>query len=246
MALKGLDYYKFTPKTNCGECGCPTCMAFGMKIAQGGTTIDKCPYIKQSDLAELKKFGLQKSELDPLKIKLRIVWLFLASYGWDTKTNNISDECDKQFVYLKHELGVYDDTSSLEASCRQYIAIWDENNFKVDIICNEINRYIKTLPVLDSLQIIILLISLANADESYSTIKTKNLRKILRLCSSDEFLSDITDSAETFIALTEYKTWIETNVGSDWANSQIKATLLAELEKNQNDMIESFNDLVAL
>ncbi|MDR1147936.1 MAG: acetyl-CoA synthase subunit gamma, partial [Spirochaetaceae bacterium] len=55
MALKGLDYFKFTPKTNCKECGCPTCMAFAMKVAQGGTTIDKCPHIKPEDLAKLSE-----------------------------------------------------------------------------------------------------------------------------------------------------------------------------------------------
>lgn len=55
MALKGLDYFKFTPKTNCKECGCPTCMAFSMKVAQGGITIDKCAYIKPEDLAKLSE-----------------------------------------------------------------------------------------------------------------------------------------------------------------------------------------------
>ena len=42
MALKGLDIFKLTPKTNCKECGNPTCMAFAMKVAQGALTIDKC------------------------------------------------------------------------------------------------------------------------------------------------------------------------------------------------------------
>ena len=27
MALKGLDIFKLSPKKNCKECGCPTCMA---------------------------------------------------------------------------------------------------------------------------------------------------------------------------------------------------------------------------
>ena len=26
MALKGLDIFKLSPKKNCKECGCPTCM----------------------------------------------------------------------------------------------------------------------------------------------------------------------------------------------------------------------------
>jgi len=45
MALKGLDIFKLTPKTNCKECGNPTCMAFSMKVAQGSLTLDKCPHL---------------------------------------------------------------------------------------------------------------------------------------------------------------------------------------------------------
>ena len=43
VALKGLDIFKLTPKTNCKECGSPTCMAFAMKVAQGAVDIAKCP-----------------------------------------------------------------------------------------------------------------------------------------------------------------------------------------------------------
>ena len=42
MALKGLDIFKLTPKTNCKECGSPTCMAFAMKVAQGAVELSKC------------------------------------------------------------------------------------------------------------------------------------------------------------------------------------------------------------
>ena len=47
MALKGLDIFKLSPKTNCKECGFPTCMAFCMKVAQGALPIDKCPHMSQ-------------------------------------------------------------------------------------------------------------------------------------------------------------------------------------------------------
>ena len=33
MALTGLEIYKQLPKTNCRDCGVPTCLAFAMKIA---------------------------------------------------------------------------------------------------------------------------------------------------------------------------------------------------------------------
>jgi len=55
MALKGLDIFKFTPKTNCKDCGSPTCMAFAMKVAQGGITLDKCPHISPEAMEKLSE-----------------------------------------------------------------------------------------------------------------------------------------------------------------------------------------------
>ena len=34
MALSGVQIYKFLPKTNCKECGFPTCLSFAMKLAK--------------------------------------------------------------------------------------------------------------------------------------------------------------------------------------------------------------------
>ena len=48
MALTGLDIYKLLPKTNCKECGFPTCLAFAMKLAQKGTELNKCPYVSEA------------------------------------------------------------------------------------------------------------------------------------------------------------------------------------------------------
>lgn len=55
MALKGLDIFKLTPKTNCKECGNPTCMAFSMKVAQGALSLDKCPHLSEEALAQLSE-----------------------------------------------------------------------------------------------------------------------------------------------------------------------------------------------
>jgi len=53
MALKGLDIFKLTPKTNCKDCGNPTCMAFAMKVAQGAVSLDKCPHMSPEALETL-------------------------------------------------------------------------------------------------------------------------------------------------------------------------------------------------
>ena len=44
VALSGLDIFKLLPKTNCGDCGVPTCMAFAMKLAQKKAELSACPH----------------------------------------------------------------------------------------------------------------------------------------------------------------------------------------------------------
>ena len=53
MALKGLDIFKLTPRTNCKECGNPTCMAFAMKVAQGTAQIEQCTHMSADALETL-------------------------------------------------------------------------------------------------------------------------------------------------------------------------------------------------
>ena len=55
MALKGLDIFKLTPKTNCKDCGNPTCMAFAMKVASGAIPIEKCPHMSAEALSTLSE-----------------------------------------------------------------------------------------------------------------------------------------------------------------------------------------------
>jgi acetyl-CoA decarbonylase/synthase complex subunit gamma len=44
MALSGLEIFKLLPKTNCKECGHPTCLAFAMALAQKKVSLDVCPH----------------------------------------------------------------------------------------------------------------------------------------------------------------------------------------------------------
>ncbi len=45
MGLTGIQIFKLLPKTNCGECGVPTCLAFAMNLAAGKAELDSCPYV---------------------------------------------------------------------------------------------------------------------------------------------------------------------------------------------------------
>ncbi len=55
MALTGIQIFKMLPKKNCKECGCPTCMAFSMKVAQGALKIDACPHASQEVIDALSE-----------------------------------------------------------------------------------------------------------------------------------------------------------------------------------------------
>ena len=54
MALSGLEIYKQLPKTNCKDCGFPTCLAFAMKMAGGQVPLDKCPHVTAEAKAALE------------------------------------------------------------------------------------------------------------------------------------------------------------------------------------------------
>jgi acetyl-CoA decarbonylase/synthase complex subunit gamma len=53
MALTGLEIFKKLPKTNCKDCGFPTCLAFAMKLAAGEMSLDACPHVTEAVKAEL-------------------------------------------------------------------------------------------------------------------------------------------------------------------------------------------------
>jgi len=53
MALTGIQIYKMLPQTNCGDCGVPTCLAFGMKLAASQAELSACPHVSEEAKAEL-------------------------------------------------------------------------------------------------------------------------------------------------------------------------------------------------
>lgn len=73
MALTGIQIFKLLPKTNCGECGVPTCLAFAMNLAAGKAELDACPYVSDEAREQLSeasappirpvKFGSGDTEL---------------------------------------------------------------------------------------------------------------------------------------------------------------------------------------
>jgi acetyl-CoA decarbonylase/synthase complex subunit gamma len=55
MALTGIQIFKLLPKTNCKECGVPTCLAFAMNLASGKAELDACPYVSDEAREKLSE-----------------------------------------------------------------------------------------------------------------------------------------------------------------------------------------------
>lgn len=55
MALSGMQIYKLLPRTNCKECGYPTCLAFAMKLAAKQAELSACPYVSEESKARLEE-----------------------------------------------------------------------------------------------------------------------------------------------------------------------------------------------
>jgi len=101
MALTGLQIYKLLPRTNCGECGPPTCLAFAMQLAQKKATLDACPYV--SDEA---KAALEGASAPPIR---------LVKIGTDGNELAIGNET----VLFRHE-------ETFHHPCGIAVAITDE------------------------------------------------------------------------------------------------------------------------
>ncbi len=66
MGLSGLEIFKKLPKTNCKDCGFPTCLAFAMQIAAGKVELDRCPHLSD----EVKKELAEASQPPILKVEV--------------------------------------------------------------------------------------------------------------------------------------------------------------------------------
>jgi acetyl-CoA decarbonylase/synthase complex subunit gamma len=92
MALTGIQIYKYLPKTNCGECGAPTCLAFAMKLAGKKAELAECPYVSDEG-----KSALGEASAPPIR---------LVCLG--TGANRI--ELGNETVLFRHEQTFYHPT----------------------------------------------------------------------------------------------------------------------------------------
>ena len=63
MALTAMAIYKNLPKTNCGDCKFPTCMAFAMQVAAKQKPLTDCPH-----LSDAAKGEFSEASAPPMKL----------------------------------------------------------------------------------------------------------------------------------------------------------------------------------
>jgi acetyl-CoA decarbonylase/synthase complex subunit gamma len=69
MALTGIEIFKMLAKTNCKECGFPTCLAFAMALASGKAELSACPYV--SEEAQEKLAAASAPPIRPIKLQMK-------------------------------------------------------------------------------------------------------------------------------------------------------------------------------
>ena len=85
MALSGLDIYKLLPKTNCRQCGFPTCLAFALSLAKKAIVLEKCPFV-----GDQAKAALEAQSQPPIR---------LITFGDDANKVEVGNET----VLFRHE-----------------------------------------------------------------------------------------------------------------------------------------------
>ena len=60
---KVIEILRLLPKTNCRECGQPTCIVFASQVAEGGRGPDNCPPLSQDNKQKLTEY-LGQFQLD--------------------------------------------------------------------------------------------------------------------------------------------------------------------------------------
>jgi len=70
-----MEIYKLLPKTNCRECGLPSCMSFAVKMLKNEVHLDDCPVLKKPEhIANRAKLGEMVAEMGGAKETKLIIY----------------------------------------------------------------------------------------------------------------------------------------------------------------------------
>lgn len=87
MALSVVDIYqKILPKTNCGDCGHPSCLAFSSMVVSEKLPLNRCPHIEAALMASAQ------AELDGQHADGKWLKRDLAADGFEAEVKLLFDE----------------------------------------------------------------------------------------------------------------------------------------------------------
>jgi acetyl-CoA decarbonylase/synthase complex subunit gamma len=86
--LTGIEIYKLLPRTNCGDCGFPTCMAFAMQVAAKKAPLDQCPHV-----SEEAKAALGEAQAPPM----RTVTIGAGEHAWSVGGETVLFRHEEKF-----------------------------------------------------------------------------------------------------------------------------------------------------
>ena len=114
MGLTGLEIYRHLPKTNCKECGLPTCLAFAMALASAKASLDTCPYVTDE-----AKAALDSASAPPIKMVKVGVGDHIVELGEETEIFRH----DKRFFHPTGIAVLISDTDDAAAKAEKFDAL---------------------------------------------------------------------------------------------------------------------------
>jgi acetyl-CoA decarbonylase/synthase complex subunit gamma len=132
MPISGSQIVKMLPgRRPCKDCGFPTCFAFAMKLASGGATVDKCPYLSEEVKAKL---------LDALAPPIKLVTIGSGENAVKIGNEEVIYRHEKTFI---HSPGIAllisdrEDDAKIEERIRKIRELqfpWVGVNLKADLL----------------------------------------------------------------------------------------------------------------
>ena len=108
--LTGIEIYKHLPKTNCGDCNFPTCMAFAMQVAAKKVGLEQCPHVSAQ-----AKAALSEAQAPPM----RTITIGAGDHAFKIGGETVLFRHDEKFHHpTAIAIRVRDDLSETEMSQR--------------------------------------------------------------------------------------------------------------------------------
>ena len=131
MALTVLEVLKVLPRTNCGDCGQSTCMAFATQVVKEGEDFSKCPHLSDAALRLADAVKSQQEQglgrrRESLAIALEVMHAKVAPLDLATVAPGLGLEYGEEgsepfvhFPYFGHTLRVFKNLVEYPTDCQE-------------------------------------------------------------------------------------------------------------------------------